>query len=45
LTGGIASGKSTVAAMLAEAGARIVDADRIAHQVVLKGAAGLAGHR
>jgi dephospho-CoA kinase len=37
LTGGIASGKSTVAAMLAEAGARIVDADRIAHQVVLKG--------
>ncbi|MBC2737823.1 MAG: dephospho-CoA kinase [Desulfobacteraceae bacterium] len=37
LTGGIASGKSTVAAMLAEAGARIVDADRIAHQVVMKG--------
>jgi dephospho-CoA kinase len=37
LTGGIASGKSTVAAMLAEVGARIVDADRIAHQVVLKG--------
>ena len=37
LTGGIASGKSTVAAMLAEAGAHIVDADRIAHQVVLKG--------
>ncbi len=37
LTGGIASGKSTVAGMLAEAGARIVDADRIAHQVVQKG--------
>jgi len=37
LTGGIASGKSTVAAMLAEAGARIVDADRIAHKVVLRG--------
>jgi dephospho-CoA kinase len=37
LTGGIASGKSTVAAMLAAAGARIVDADRIAHQVVDKG--------
>jgi dephospho-CoA kinase len=34
LTGGIASGKSTVAAMLAEAGAAIVDADRIAHEVV-----------
>ena len=28
LTGGIASGKSTVAAMLADAGARIIDADR-----------------
>lgn len=37
LTGGIASGKSTVAAMLAEAGARIVDADRIARRVVRKG--------
>jgi len=37
LTGGIASGKSTVAAMLAAAGARIVDADRIAREVVQKG--------
>ena len=37
LTGGIASGKSTVSAMLAEAGARIIDADRIAHQVVRHG--------
>ena len=37
LTGGIASGKSTAAAMLADAGARIVDADRIARQVVQKG--------
>jgi dephospho-CoA kinase len=37
LTGGIASGKSTVAEMLAVAGARIVDADRIAHQVVQQG--------
>ena len=37
LTGGIASGKSTVAAMLAAAGARIVDADQIARQVVRKG--------
>lgn len=37
LTGGIASGKSTVAAMLREAGARIIDADRIAHQVVRHG--------
>jgi dephospho-CoA kinase len=31
LTGGIATGKSTVAAMFAMRGARIVDADRIAH--------------
>lgn len=37
LTGGIASGKTTVAGMLAETGAIIVDADRIAHQVVQPG--------
>ena len=37
LTGGIASGKSTVARMLAAAGARVVDADRIAHEVVQPG--------
>jgi dephospho-CoA kinase len=37
LTGGIASGKTTAAAMLAEAGAYIIDADRIARQVVQKG--------
>ena len=37
LTGGIASGKSTVADMLAESGARIVDADRIARQAVQPG--------
>ncbi len=37
LTGGIASGKSTVAGMLEAAGARIVDADRIAHDVVQPG--------
>lgn len=41
LTGGIASGKSTVAATLAEHGAVIIDADAIAHQVVAKGTAGL----
>ena len=34
LTGGIGSGKSTVAAMLAESGAVIVDADVIAREVV-----------
>lgn len=37
LTGGIASGKSTVARMLADAGARIIDADHIARIVVQKG--------
>ncbi len=37
LTGGIASGKSTVARMLSAAGARVVDADRIAREVVQPG--------
>lgn len=37
LTGGIASGKSTVSAMLAELGAAIVDADQVAREVVLPG--------
>jgi len=41
LTGGIATGKSTVAAMLANRGAAVVDADRIAHEVVEPGTAGL----
>ena len=34
LTGGAGSGKSTVAAMFAELGARIIDADRVAHEVI-----------
>lgn len=38
LTGGIASGKSTVAGFLREAGARIIDADLIAREVVRPGA-------
>ncbi|WP_299957962.1 dephospho-CoA kinase [uncultured Modestobacter sp.] len=42
LTGGIGSGKSTVASLLAERGALIVDADRIAREVVEPGAPGLA---
>lgn len=42
LTGGIASGKSTVARLLAERGAAIVDADRIARQVVEPGQPALA---
>jgi dephospho-CoA kinase len=37
LTGGIASGKSTVAAMLEERGARLVDADAVAREVVRPG--------
>ena len=41
LTGGIATGKSTVAAMLAGRGAAVVDADRIAREVVEPGTPGL----
>ena len=37
LTGGIATGKSTVSAMLKKAGAIVIDADRIARAVVKKG--------
>lgn len=42
LTGGIGSGKSTVADLLAERGAVIVDADRIAREVVEPGTPALA---
>jgi dephospho-CoA kinase len=42
LTGGIGSGKSTVSALLAARGALIVDADRIAREVVEPGTEGLA---
>jgi dephospho-CoA kinase len=42
LTGGIASGKSVVAARLAEHGAVVVDADAIARQVVEPGTPALA---
>lgn len=41
LTGGIASGKSTVSAYLAQNGASIIDADLIARQVVAKKSSGL----
>lgn len=37
LTGNIACGKSTVARMLAEKGAYVIDADAIAHEVIRKG--------
>ena len=42
LTGGIGSGKSAVSALLAQHGAVIIDADRIARAVVAKGTPGLA---
>jgi dephospho-CoA kinase len=42
LTGGVASGKSTVSALLAELGAVVIDADRLAREVVEKGTPGLA---
>lgn len=41
LTGGVASGKSTVSAMLAELGAVIIDADALAREVVERGTPGL----
>ena len=37
LTGNIATGKSTVAAMLAQLGATVIDADKVAHQVMRRG--------
>lgn len=42
LTGGIAAGKSAVAARLAELGAVIIDADLLAREVVAPGTPGLA---
>lgn len=42
LTGGIGSGKSTVARLLADRGAFVVDADAIAREVVSPGSDGLA---
>ncbi|MDF9715592.1 dephospho-CoA kinase [Nocardioides sp. ChNu-153] len=42
LTGGVASGKSTVAAVLRELGAVVVDSDLLARQVVEPGTPGLA---
>lgn len=42
LTGGVASGKSTVSAMLRDLGAVVVDADLLAREVVAPGTDGLA---
>jgi dephospho-CoA kinase len=42
LTGGVASGKSTVSAILQELGAVVIDADQLAREVVAPGTEGLA---
>lgn len=42
LTGGIASGKSTVARLFARRGAELIDADRISRELVDKGSPALA---
>lgn len=42
LTGGIASGKSAVAALLRERGHPVIDADQVSRQVVAPGSEGLA---
>lgn len=42
LTGGIASGKSTVSAILAELGAIVIDGDKLAREVVERDTPGLA---
>jgi dephospho-CoA kinase len=41
LTGGVASGKSTVSAMLRDLGAIVIDADVLAREVVARGTPGL----
>lgn len=42
LTGGVASGKSTVGARFRELGLEVIDADRVAREVVAPGTSGLA---
>ncbi len=42
LTGGIASGKSTVAKLFAALGAKLIDTDQVAREVVAPGSAALA---
>ncbi|MCL2436956.1 MAG: dephospho-CoA kinase, partial [Clostridiales bacterium] len=41
LTGGIGSGKSTVSAYFAEKGYAVIDADKIAREIVMPGAPAL----
>lgn len=43
LTGNIATGKSTVGRMLTELGARYIDADEIAHEVIARGGPAFPG--
>ena len=45
LTGGIGSGKSTVAAMLAKRGATVIDTDAIAHRLTAAGGAAMPALR
>ena len=40
LTGGIGSGKTTIANMFAELGATLIDTDLIAHQLTIPGGFG-----
>lgn len=42
LTGGIASGKSTAAALLGDWGAHVIDADKLGHRAYLQGTAAFA---
>ena len=42
ITGGIGSGKSTVSAMLASAGAKLIDADAISRRLTDVGGAAIA---
>ena len=41
LTGGLATGKSTVSRIFLESGIPVIDADRVAHEVVERGSPGL----
>lgn len=41
LTGGIATGKSTVAELLRKKGLTVIDADKVAHEVVTPGSTGI----
>jgi len=43
VTGGVGTGKTTVAGMLADLGAAVIDADHLAHQVILPGGPAYAG--